>query len=144
MAIGPGRGDVRTAAYADGGDQNHTQFDSVDVSAVVSAPDVASAPLSLGLQCYHETGGVGARVGLELHLEHRNGTTTVQRTDGTWTSFDATAAFAPGESEGPNSVCYSAPQENTDARLFPSGWMQSTFVEGKGWETPAHVDTGRW
>jgi hypothetical protein len=134
VAIGPGRGEARTAAYADGGDTNHTQFDSVDVSPGVTA---ASGPLVIGLQCYHDSGGAGAMVGMELHLEHENGEQTVVRTDSSWTALDATTAYGPGQSEGPNSVCYSAPQENIDARLFPHGWQRSATATFGHWPQAA-------
>ena len=134
VAIGPGRGEVRTAAYADGGDKNHTQYDSIDISAAIlsSGP---SAALSLGLRCFHNTGGKDAMVGLEAHLEHLDGSKTVIRTNSAWRAFDATKAFGPGQSEGPNSVCYTAPQENIDARLMPHGWEKATYIETPEWQS---------
>ena len=53
-------------------------------------------------------------VGLELQLEHADGSTTTVRTGpgaaAGWRGYDATAAYGPGRSEGPNAVCYTAPQ----------------------------------
>ena len=133
VAIGPGRGEVRTAAYTDGGDKNHTQYDAIDISEAIHT-SVRSAPLALGLRCFHRTGGKDAMVGLEAHLEHMDGSKTVVRTNATWRVFDATKAFGPGQSEGPNSVCYTAPQENIDARLMPQGWEESSYIETSQWQ----------
>jgi hypothetical protein len=131
VAVGPGRGNVRTAAYSDGGDKNHTQFDSIDLSGAVRA--AGQVPLVIGLRCYHDTGSIAAKVLLELHLEHANGTHSVVGTNESWHGFNATAAFGPGLSEGPNTACYTAPQENIDARLLPHGWQHANFVVGAQW-----------
>ena len=57
VGVGPGRGGARTAAYADGGDLNHTYYDTFNVTARVQA---TTRTLILGLQCYHETGDASA------------------------------------------------------------------------------------
>ena len=100
IGMGPGRGGHRTAAYPDGGDVNHTYYDTYDVSALAMQTNY----LVVGLQCYHTTGDKSAGVLLELEI------TLVDRTkiavytssrDGLWHTFDATAAYGPTGETGP-------------------------------------------
>ena len=135
IGIGPGRGDVRTAAYSDGGDRNFTFYDTFNVTAQATSI-AAPAPLTLGLQCYHGTGDASAGVLLELHLVFPNGSTSVVRTsstDGHWRVFDATAGYGPKDATGG----YGAPQEWAVSGLLPSGWTRASYALTSGWRTPA-------
>ena len=132
IGMGPGRGGHRTAAYPDGGDVNHTYYDTYDVSALAMQTNY----LVVGLQCYHTTGDKSAGVLLELEI------TLVDRTkiavytssrDGLWHSFDATAAYGPTGETGQ----YHAPQEWAQSGLMPTGWTQTGFVIGSAWIPPA-------
>ena len=133
VGIGPGRGDVRTDAYSDGGDANHTFLDVHNVTSLLPS----SGPLALGLQCYHASGDSSAGVVLELHLTLADGSTTTvgtSSTEGHWLTFDATAAFNPTDNTGG----YHAPQEWQLSGLMPHGWTAAGFVAAQpAWQPPA-------
>ena len=135
IGIGPGRGDARTAAYPDGGDNNHTAWDEFDVTALTQ--QAANGTLVLGLQCYHESGDSSAGVLLELRLGLSKGSTFrlgTSSSDGLWLSFDATAAFGP---TGTTGGAYSAPQEWARSGLMPSGWTRAGWAPSPAWLPPA-------
>ena len=132
IGMGPGRGGHRTAAYPDGGDVNHTYFDTYDVSALAKQTNY----LVVGLQCYHTTGDKSAGVLLELEIALVDRTKIAVQTssrDGLWHTFDATAAYGPTGETGQ----YHAPQEWAQSGLMPTGWTQTGFVIGSAWIPPA-------
>ena len=134
VGIGPGRGDVRTAAYSDGGDANHSFVDVHRVTNMLPQ----SGPLALGLQCYHASGDSSAGVILELRLTLPDGSKTTvgtSSTDGHWLTLDATAAFNPTDF---TSSQYDAPQEWQLSGLMPRGWTAAGFIAAQPtWQPPA-------
>ena len=139
VSVGPGRSNSANSAV------NHTVYDTVDITSElreVRALYGDEASVTFAAQCYHHDGGADAMFMLQAHVMYTSPSEELHAivSDASWVGYDATPIYNPTGGMGgdvPLQSTDNQPAEYINAARVLSGWQDSSFKAGSGWQAVA-------